>query len=269
MQPFDVTPSAPQNMASNGPITVTDATHRDLGLAMAAVTATGGIMARFFYTRVRLKTHNAEKNGQWETRLCVAKQPKADRSTVATQFISADDAKRYFPREYEHFTKNEEMPSNGTPLSELPGITMSQLGILTISGLRSIEDLADITADQAREIGFDAIRAHKLAQQWLARAEGEKETINLADLEARYQQELAANRQTAEALRKRLEEQEIQIAALRSMHGGSGSGQPAQAQSQKAVVMDHDDGLPDSFEGMPNPMAEGPDVVELSDPLLE
>ena len=265
MQPFDVTPSAPHNMAK-GPITVTDMSHADLGQAMPGVTATGGVLARFFYTRVKLKTQNAEHNGKWETRLCVAKQPKSDRDTVATSEISVEDAKRYFPREYDHFVRNEDAPTTGTPISELPGITMSQIGLLTLSGLRSIEDVAELDHDQAREIGFDAIRAHKQAKLWLERSEAEGSSIALADVQARYEQEIDARKKTETALQDRLKEMEIKLSALSSMPQDRSARQAdvGQMNAGRPAMVESDETFADDIE---DPLTSGSGSVELDDPL--
>lgn len=263
-QPFDVTPSAPHNMAQ-GPMTVQDVSHNDLGAAMASVQSAGGILVKFFYTRVQITTNNAAENGKWDTRLCVAKQPKADRATVATQYITPEEAKRLFPREYKYFTENEDVPMDGTPLQELPGATMSQIGMLTIHGLRTIEDLAELSAEQAKEIGFEAIRAHKLAKSWLERSEGEKDTIDAATVEANYQQELSAVRQSEQALKDRIRELEIQNAALQNVGGGNQS-QAAPQIAGEPVAIDSKEDLPD-IDDMPNPLLEGSAVVEADDPL--
>lgn len=262
-QPFDVTPSAPQNAAAQGPITVSNVSHQDLGAAMPGVTATGGIMVKFFYVRVQIKSKNAAENGKWETRLCIAKQPRADRSTVATNFISVEDAKRLFPNDYHHFTQNEDVPTNGTPLNELPGITMSQVGLLTLNGLRSIEDVADITDEQAREIGFEAIRAHKLAKMWRQRLEDSAEDIDVAQLKANHEQERDETTRQMQAMAEQLKQAQMQIAALQSVQGKADVPSP-----NEPIMRAVDDGLPD-IDDMPNPMAEGSAVAELSDPLAE
>lgn len=272
MQPFDVTPSAPHNMAS-GPLTVNtghrdvhDLSHSDLGNAMAGVTATGDIMVKFFYTRIKLATKNPELDGKYETRLCVAKQPKGDRSTVATVFIDEKTAARMFPREFDHFTRNEDLPTSGTPLSELPGITISQIGLMAINGLRSIEDVASITTDQAAEIGFDATRAHKLAVAWIERATNAKPLTQAAETEARLAQQIAEMQKQVAALSETVKAQDIELSAYRKI--GQRNDLPQQglrsSPDQAVPVIGEDD-----FEDMSDsdPMANGPGVAEIDDPL--
>lgn len=266
-QLMDVTPSAPHNMNARGSGT-RDISAMDLGSAMPGVTSAGGVLVHFFYLRVPIRSSNAEVNGTYQTRLCVAKQPKADRSTVATRFITEDEARRQFPREFAHFRDNEDQPTQGTPLDELPGITRSQIGILMIHGLRSIEDVVDISDDQASEIGLEATRAKKLAKAWLDRTEANAPTIAAADVEARYQEERRAHEATMKALRDRVAQLEAANGALRDMTGQA-RGQGQQDGSGKAVAMASNDDLPDDFASMPNPMAEGPDVAEIDeDPLM-
>lgn len=267
---FDVTPSAPRNRAQ-GPITVQDVSQDNFSHAMPEVTASGGVMVMFFWAKVRITTKDAAKDGTFETRLCVAKQPKDDRATVATSYISKEDAERLFPAEYHAFTANEELPTTGTPLSELPGITMSQIGYLTLAGLRSIEDLADLSSEQANEIGFEAIRAHKLAKQWIEKSEGNADSLNAIAALSRAEGQLAASNEQNKKLEQQMAMLQAQIDALKSIGQTQSVAQAEQSAAQPAPAPALDtEKLPD-IDDTPNPLAEGEGVaeVEMPDPLAD
>lgn len=152
----------------------------------------GGLNIQFFYQRVEVKSRNPRVAAKFETRLCVAKQPKGDRFTVATRFITDEDAMREFPQEYAQFKRYQEVPTQGTPLHELPGISQSQIAVLIINGLRSVEDLVEVDADLVSSVGMEAVHAKRLAQNWIAKRDGDLKMIELSALEANMESEKAS-----------------------------------------------------------------------------
>ena len=243
-----------------------DLTDNDFSTVMNSVTAKGGIYVNFFYVKVRQKSRNAATNGQFDTRLCISKQPKGDRSTVAVRFITEEAAAREWPREFALFKQYEEVPTMGTPLSELPGISMSQIGILTINGLRSIEDLCEVSEDQIGQLGLDAVRARKTAVAWMERRQGSAEMISAADVEARFGLELETMKKQMAEMAERNKALEAQNAALQSVHGR----QPATdhvAGATDAVGVDGREDLEYDVSKMPDPMSEGPDTSDGADDL--
>jgi hypothetical protein len=239
--------------------TSADFTDRDLSRYMGTVAGKGGIRVQFFYQRVEIENVDPTKGGQVENRLCVRKVPMGDRYTVAVSEITPAEAQQKYPREYAMFMQYEDVPTDGTPLSELPGITQSDIAMLTIYGLRCVEDMRELSADQIAQIGMDASRVQKLALAWLAKRDGSAEQISNADLAARLERAL-------QAAEDRAAKQEEEIRTLRAMvtmgaqQGGNKpvSDQPIGIDSTKGAVMadiDQDDGF----------MAGGGVVIDNSD----
>lgn len=241
-----------------------DMTDADLSTHLQSVTATGGIHVNFFHTKVRIKSRNAATNGNIETRLCVSKQPKGDRSTVAVRFTTEEQAQKMWPREFAMFKQYAEVPTSGTSLDELPGISMSQIGLLVLNGLRSIEDLVEVSEDQVAQLGLDAIKAQKTAKAWMSKRSGSAEEIKAADIEARYQlQNEAVSKQLA-AMKEHNRQLEAQVAALQMARSG---GDAAAVTVSDPVAINGDDDLEYDVSNMPDTWSEGPATTDGDDDL--
>jgi hypothetical protein len=240
-----------------------DLTDADLSTHLQSVTAKGGINVNFFYKKVRIKSRNAETNGTIQTRLCISKQPKGDRSTVAVRFITEEQAQRDWPREFSLFKQYEEVPTTGTPLDELPGISMSQIGLLVLNGLRSIEDLIEVSEDQIAQLGLDAIKAQKTAKAWDEKRKGSAEEISAADIEARFQMQVDAMNKQLEAITARNKELEAQLKFQASVAGGNAAAQNV----TEPVAVDTGEELEYDVENMPDPWSEGPATTDGADDL--
>ena len=217
-----------------------DLTGADLSSHMPAVRATGGMHIGFFYQRVQVSTVGNEKNGTVETRLCVAKQPKGDPRTMVHRFITPEDAAKQFPQEYALFTQFEDVPDYGTPLSELPGMSRSQISMLDVAGLRCIEDLKEISADDAAQLGMDVSRARKLAVAWLQKRDDAVEEITAADVQARAEASIKAMEQRLAKMEANALRLEAENNALRSVGGGQRVAQQASAGAVAHVGIETD-----------------------------
>lgn len=71
-----------------------------------------------------------------------------DRNSVWSGMVK-DEHRHRFARQYAAFKANSEAPADGTPISELPGITRSQAEELAYQHVRTIETLAMLSDDQA------------------------------------------------------------------------------------------------------------------------
>lgn len=157
----------PQMSPARGNQFVNDFSAGDFSDQMGLVTANGNMTIEFFHAMIRIEDPlDPSVNGTFKTRLCVRKRPHGDRLTEAVRFISEQQAMQLYPREYAWFKQNRDVPTDGTPLAELPGITQSQISILVLHNIRSIEDLTGLHADQIGQIGMEARAAHALAQRW-------------------------------------------------------------------------------------------------------
>lgn len=255
-----------------------DMTAKHLPNTMRGVTATGGMNVRFEWTRVRIdNTADATINGEYEQRLTVIRSPKGDRLTESRRFISPEDAQRYFPEEFAQFSTYGDVPLYGTPLQELPGLTQSQVSYLSLFGIRSIEDLVDISEDIASaNMGIEGVRARKIAVAWQARNEEAGGLPDLAQKEAAMDAERKARDAREADMMAQITELTAQIKAFQSMKGadpqaaapaGMMAGASSGAATQAAMVMDggEDDDLPTDLSSMPDPFSEGPDTGDASE----
>ena len=165
-------------------------TSADLSSHLGPVSG-GHLYVQFSYERVRL-SNDGPTNGQFETRLCVEISPKGDRLTTARRYISEEDAAREFPYEYANFSEYESVPTSGTPLFELPGISQSQIALLTLHNLRSIEDVAKCPPELINFMGMDVIQAATTARKWMQSKSENAPMIEAATKEAELDAKLMA-----------------------------------------------------------------------------
>ncbi len=211
---------------------------------------TGGLLVEFFYLRVRFGGETGPYAGKFETRLCVAKQPRGDRLTVAVSYITEAEAQQQFPAEWQMFKTYMDTPTRGTPLHELPGATQSMVAILVLHGIRSIEDLAVLPADVASQIGLDATTARNLALRWIDLRDGNSQEIANAERLAKMEAELALLREQNATLARNNDVLERTNQSLRGMQAG-GPVSIGQQAMQAPIVMGQ------TFEGMQ--MVNSPD----------
>lgn len=242
----------------------TNMTNRDLSSHLGPVAGSGGLNVQFFYVKVRITSRNPERNGKFQDRLCIAKMPKGDRLTIATRFISEEQAMQAFPREFAMFRQYESVPTSGTPLQELPGISQSQIALLLLNNLRSIEDVANCPSELINGMGMDVRQAYQVAKRWCQQRDDAAPMIAQAEHEAREtQQREALEARLAAAERANIELQG-QVKAMLAM-GGMASATPAQQLAPGgAVYVDRDDNLPEAKD-LPPTMFEGGIVDGLSD----
>lgn len=240
-------------------------TAADLSSHLGPVAGRGGINVAFFYARVIQRTKDGTRNGVPRDQLFVAKQPKGDRYTVAHRKITPEQAAHQFPEQYARFVQYEDVPTHGTPLHDLPGIAQSEIALLVLHGLRCIEDLREVSDEQAGLIGFGVARARKLALAWLDKRDGAAATIVAAGDAARQSAENEALRRRLDALERRNIELETVLKA-----GGSRSAGPHEvAPPPGTVPLTLDEG--DGFLGGGGGVVDGNDDLggEPDDPLRD
>jgi len=243
---------------------VTQQTHKDLGAAFSHVQGKG-IYISFQWDMVRLDTADMEKNGKIERRLKIMRQPVGDPNTASASYISKESAAEHYPAEWEYFTKHGDMPLSGTALSELPGISMSQIQILQINGLRSIEDLLGVGEDVINRIGIEGLYVRKVAEEWQAKAAEGAPIMDYAEKSAAFEASLAAEKRRGDTAQAQVDQLLARIQAMESMLPGAQNLSPTPPQ----VMM----GMPARNEGpdiddTPNPLADGSGDID-SDPLAD
>jgi hypothetical protein len=235
---------------------VSDYTGGDFSDQLGLVTSNGNMSVEFFYAMVRIEDPtDPSQNGQTKTRLCVRKRPHGDRLTEAVRFISEQQAAQQFPREFAFFKQNRDVPTDGTPLSELPGITQSQISILVIHNVRCVEDLLNLSADHVGQIGMDARSAYALAQRWMKAKTSNGELINDAAKDAATKAELDRLREADQRKDALIASMQAQLDMLARMGANQGQGAMAapiaatQVQVIDAEGMGDDAPSPDMFSG--------------------
>lgn len=247
-----------------------DYTHLDLSASLGAVGSSGGLNIEFFYERVRIGGDSGLQAGTFQTRLCVAIQPKGDRLTVAVENITPAIATQRFPREWHHFQTYQDVPTAGTPLHELPGISQSMIAQLVLNGIRAVEDLVNLPQEIASNIGLDAITARNIAINWTDLKTKAAPTLDLADKASRAELELAQLKTQMAALQQTNMAQAGTIEAIKAM--GVIPNANASAASDEPTPMDRKEDhepvpMADIF-GAPE-MVTGNDDLNMADPLAD
>lgn len=259
MLPTQQTPAAYQNpLAPN-------LSDRDFSGHMAAVSSKGGLNVGFFYARVQLKTRRAQFNGQFETRLFVAMQPKGDRFTIAKEPITERDASTRFPAEFAAFRNYQDTPSRGTPLMELPGISQSQIALLAVNGIRSIEDLVGLSPDVVAQVGMEASTAFKIAQRWVSKKTDAGDDVEMAGQVAALEIENRTQKDTIRDMEAQMKALQAQVDAMARI-GATGIAASSGPAAHIAPGTDEPFAMPDTSFGDGGPMATGNDDLLTNDP---
>lgn len=219
----------------------------------------GGLYIQFFYARIKIQSVDPALNGKYDTRLCVAKVPKGDRLTIATRFIDEEQAAREFPMEYAQFKQYEAVPTSGTPLQELPGISQSQIAYLTIYNVRSIEDLAAMAQEQVSQMGLEAAQAYAVARKWIVAKSDAQPMLDQAQTETVLAAELKSIRDQLSDANRTIIEQNAKLSVLGQL-GVQGAQQPV------AMTQPQGDAVPyQSMNVQVGDVGQADDVSESSD----
>lgn len=241
-----------------------DLTHTNLPNTMPGVKATGDMLITFSQTQVLIENADPAKKGSYETRLTIKRQPKGDRQTASVRFISEEQAQKMYPVEYAHYVATGEVPSEGTPLSELPGISKSQIDLLVLYGIRSIEDVLAVGPDRMQSLGYHADRAYHVAKQWDQRRKDSAEVITMADVEAKMAHMMKDSERRVAAAEERAKSLEAQLAAMQRLKG-------VDVTADQPTAVDNDDSadLETEVANMPNPWGDGDDLGDAGEMLDE
>lgn len=99
----------------------------------------------------------------------IEKRVPGDRLNVVDRPITDAD-KKEFALQYRAFKEGLGDPKSGTPLKEWPPLSKSQIETLNYAGIRTVEDLAGLTEDNAKRIGAGVLSLVKKANDYLANA---------------------------------------------------------------------------------------------------
>ncbi|MEM8791027.1 MAG: hypothetical protein AAGE80_05385 [Pseudomonadota bacterium] len=234
---------------------VSDQTARQYADMQGAVRG-DGIAISFFYSMVTINNPmNMEVHGTQEVRLCVAKAIIGDGSSLSVKRISPEEAEMRYPEHYKAFTESGEVLVDGTPISELPGMTMSEMAMMAVYNVRSIEEASNLTDQQLQSIGHMGRRVKQLAIQWLTNLEENDKKVQVADAMTK----LLARVDALEATNRRVEAERdaanLALAAQQKVQPGQANVQPQQVAA--APMPDYPD-----IDDTPNPLEDGATVIE-------
>lgn len=152
-----------------------------------------GVYARFYNKFV--KTGNIQENGmpEYKERLYVEIKVRGD-ADVTDRPADENDIRR-FPQDYNLFLVKKEKMKDGTPLNQFAFLSVPQLEACDKRGILTVEDLAKLTDEQAKELSL--VDERNCAVKFLEMAE------NNAVI-AKYEEEIKALKQENVALKDKI-----------------------------------------------------------------
>lgn len=223
---------------------------------LGAVAEGSGIRVAFYYK------NSVNRLGEARTDLVLVKQPLSDPNTEVHVTITPAVAKAMYPDQFHAFQNYDEGTDIGTPLSELPGLSQSQIARLITSGIRSVEDLLEVSDDALMQIDREAMRAKKIAENWRTLQDAGEQAVQAATLEtAMLKQAEAWEREKAQMM-DLIGELKATVGALRMSSGqrvSTSADAPIMVDGEGAgLTIDDDDG----FMGG-GPIVDGTDDLTL------
>jgi hypothetical protein len=107
---------------------------------------------------------------------------------------------------YNAYKNGKEIPLDGTPLSAWAGVTAEQIDVLKFAGVKTIQNLANMTEAQMNKIMLPGLRNLKsTAIEYLASREKTAQAEEVADLKAKLEAltQMMADKQDEEVVVKR------------------------------------------------------------------
>jgi hypothetical protein len=141
------------------------------------------MLVKFEYRSVQDHAATAEQGRPiFKERLYISMKIPGSREGIVKPARPGDIAR--FQRHYDAFKARVELPTEGTPLTEWPGITRSRAEELAFIHIKTVEQLATVNDNIAGEMmGGNNLKAK--AQEWIDRATdgvtAEKLGVELAD----------------------------------------------------------------------------------------
>lgn len=144
-------------------------------------------MIAIFYMKPMHQTHQSLEEGRpiYKDTVYVKIHPPGERLNIVDRPATAQDKQR-FPMQWHQFQQNQQQIPDGTPVDMLYPDQPSIAAMLKASGVHTIEQLAELSANAIEEIGMGAQRYVNDAAKYLSIAEkGVKGTQLRKELEER------------------------------------------------------------------------------------
>lgn len=143
----------------------------------------------------------------------IEKRVPGDKLSIIFRPITDADRKEY-AGQYKAWKEGLADPTSGTPLKEWPPVSRSQVEHLAHNGIKTVEDLANLTDGNAQGVGAGTLMLRQKAQDWLARANGGGQEAALRAELSQRDTHIATLTRQVEALAARAKAQDDEAAGL-------------------------------------------------------
>jgi BMFP domain-containing protein YqiC len=143
-----------------------------------------------------------------------------DKNSEVHRPLRLEDKEKY-AAQYEHWKKGREQVAPGLPLTEWPGLAVSQVETLRYAHISTVEQLAEVSDQNLSKLGMGYEGLRQRARDYLAAAAG------MAPLDA-LRRENDEMKSHLEMTRKQLEELRAKVASMESEAAPTGRSKPRQ-----------------------------------------
>lgn len=145
-------------------------------------------IARFFLKPKYMRKKSEEEGREiYEDREYIEIRVKGQDKQIFCREATDEDRHR-FPSSYLAFKRGTEVPVTGTPIEQLGNLGPSLVHKLRGLGIRTIEDMANITDEHLFDVGPGARDLKNRAQSFL-----DKTTVTVTELEKQLEEQKARN----------------------------------------------------------------------------
>lgn len=131
-----------------------------------------------------------------------------DPLSVVHREVTREDRATY-PQLYRAWKEGASDALTGTPLKEWPPIAASQAALLAFKGIRTVEQLVEVSDDGCHQLGHGFLTLRNAAQVWLVKAKDASATTkHAAELQARDSEIRALKQQVADIVARQAERDE-------------------------------------------------------------
>lgn len=128
----------------------------------------------------------------------IEKRIPGDRTNIVFKPLRDAD-KKEFAAQYQHWLATREDPKSGYPLKDWPPLVRSQVEQLAFHGVKTVEELANLSDSVCQSIGSGTLAVRQKAKDWLDRAKGAgPESALRAELDAKDNEIATLKRQFSE-----------------------------------------------------------------------
>lgn len=157
----------------------------------------------------RKKSLDADREIYKKIPICKTKVRASNPEDISSRKVTEkniEELVRKFPKAWAEF-RNEEVAIDGTPVTDVPGVTKDVAIKLEFDGIRTAEDLATLTDEQCKAKGFGWTRHRDAAREMVGSTKEDKAEAVPAEIAAlkaqnevlqRQMQELMANMTAAQ-----------------------------------------------------------------------